>query len=379
MFGKLKSLISGKPPEQKKTDLPEIDWIPAEKNQWKVPVLDVRPVTQTMLSTSTNEACAANALSYGQDDGTSFAKENPEIQRTISADLSYRIDRILAPGALFIPGVMEHKWALYFHEGRILCIRSWLRKLVATAHVECGDGLAKVTSVQGAFTGEDEDDAFKVRTMDYLIRTHALGLLFPAPLPPDFDKSPKLAAMWCMNIFGNMALCATSQQVGGEVPKKPLRTHSLLHISVARGDIQTVEKHLASGLPVDILAADGLTPLHWAFAQKDTAMAEFLIRHGSPVDVRSAEGATPLMTEVQRGNREKINFLLARGADVNAVDLRGFSCLHRAAEFGNLELTRFLLERGARSDVNAQGHTPISLAEQRGYGEVVKLLESKKS
>ena len=140
-----------------------------------------------------------------------------------------------------------------------------------------------------------------------------------------------------------------------------------------------MEKHLASGLSVDILAADGLAPLHWAFAQKDTAMAEFLIRHGSPIDVRSAEGATPLMTEVQRGNHEKINFLLTRGADVNAVDLCGFSCLHQAAEFGNIELTRLLLERGARPDVNAQGHTPVSLAEQRGHGEVVKLLKSKQS
>jgi ankyrin repeat protein len=272
---------------------------------------------------------------------------------------------------------MEHKWALYFHEGRILCIRSWLRKLVVSARVECEDGFAKVVSIQGAFTGDDENDDFKMRTMDYLLRSHALGLLFPAPLPPDFDKAPKFAAMWCMNTFGKLALCATPHRIDAGIPERPLRTHSLLHISVARGDIRAVEGHLAAGLPVDLLAADGLAPLHWAFAQKDTAIAELLIGRGSPVDVRSAEGATPLMTEVQHGKRDKVSFLLDRGADVNAVDLRGFSSLHRAAEVGNLELTRLLLDRGARPDVNAQGHTPLSLAEQRGHGEVVNLLKSK--
>lgn len=377
MFDKFKRMMGGKPAEEKKSDLPDIEWVPAEKNQWKVPVLDVRPVTQTYLSTSTNPECAENAVSYGRDDGISFTKQTPDVQREISADLSYRIDRILAPGALFIPGVMEHKWALYFHGGRILCIRSWVRKLVVSAQVECGDGLARVVSIQGSFTGDNEDDDFKVRTMDYLLRSHALGLLFPVPLPPDFDKDPKFAAMWCMNTFGKLALCATPHRIDAGIPERPLRTHSLLHISVARGDTRAVEEHLAAGIPVDLLAADGLAPLHWAFAQKDTSMAELLIRRGSPVDVRSAEGATPLMTEVQHGNRDKVSFLLERGADVNAVDLRGFSSLHRVAEFGNLELTRLLLERGARPDVNAQGHTPISLAEQRGHGQVAALLRSK--
>jgi len=106
-------------------------------------------------------------------------------------------------------------------------------------------------------------------------------------------------------------------------------------------------------------------------------MAEFLIQHGSPVDVRSAEGATPLMTEVQAGKIENTKFLLDRGADANAVDLRGFSSLHRAAELGHVELTLLLLERGAHPDVMAQGHTPLSLAEKRGRGEIVKLLSRK--
>jgi ankyrin repeat protein len=154
-----------------------------------------------------------------------------------------------------------------------------------------------------------------------------------------------------------------------------LPTHSLLHIAVARGDIQAVEKHLEAGLPVDLLAADGLAPLHWALAQKSTTMPSFLIQHGSPADVRSAEGATPPMTEVQNGDVEKIKFLLDAGADPNAINHRGFSALHRAAEIGNVELTQFLLGRGARADVVVQGHTPPALAEKRGHAEILELLK----
>ena len=36
--------------------------------------------------------------------------------------------------------------------------------------------------------------------MDFLLRSHALGMVYPAPLE---------AAMWCFKMFGNLALCAT--------------------------------------------------------------------------------------------------------------------------------------------------------------------------
>lgn len=376
MFDKLKRFVQGNPKKEEGSKTPEIPWVPADKNPWHVPLLDVRPVTHQMLSTSRDPICAQNAISYGQDDGTGFAKESPEISRVHRVDLHYRVDRVLAPGALFIPSVMEHKWALYYHDGRILFIRSWQRKVVATADVDCHqDGVAHVTSLRGAFVSEDEEQEFAARTLDYLIRSHALGMVFPAPIPLEFEKSPELSATWCMNTFGNMAAFATPHRIDSEMPDKPLRTHSLMHIAVARGDTAATDAFLKTGLPIDLLAADGLAPLHWAFGRKDTTMAAFLLERGSPVDVRSAEGATALMTEVQSGDVAKIEFLIDAGADVNAVDLRGFNSLHRAAERGDANVVRLLLEHGAKIDMAAQGHTALSFAEKRGHAEVVKLLK----
>jgi hypothetical protein len=377
MFDKLKKFFQEKPAkQQERQEPPKVAWIPAEENPWRVPILDVRAVTHAMVSTSESPICATNAISYGRDDGTGFTNDLPEVSRLVPAELSYHIDQVLAPGALFLPSTMEHKWALYYHGGRILFIRSWLRKVWVTAQVECDtQGIAKLKSMQGGFLTPTEDPEFTIRMADFLIRSHALGIPSPAPFPIEYASSPEKAAMWCMSVFGKLAAFATPHQLEAGIPEKPLRTHSLVHIAVARGDINEVDRLLKMGLPVDLLAADGLAPLHWSFAQANMETAEFLIQRGSPVDVRSAEGATPLMTVTQSGEISKIRFLLDAGADVNAEDSRGFNALHRAAELGKVEVVRLLLERGAKKNSVAQGHTALSFAERRGHTEIVKMLK----
>ena len=152
-------------------------------------------------------------------------------------------------------------------------------------------------------------------------------------------------------------------------------TNSLLHIAVARGDFTQTKALLDAGVPVDLLARDGLTPLHWSFVRDDTAMASLLLERGSPVNAQSAEGATPLMNAVQARSLAQTTFLLDHGADPNAADARGFTALHRAAEMGEPTIVRLLLDRGASPHLEAQGHTPRSLAASRNEIAIVELLD----
>jgi hypothetical protein len=269
---------------------------------------------------------------------------------------------------------MEHKWAIFYHQRQIICIRSWTRQVRAVADVrDEGDSVA-ITAIRGTF-GEEEEPAFTARVLDYLLRSHALGEVYPVPLPPDAAASPDVAATWCFSWFGNRALFATPHEVTAPPPTGPLRTHSLLHMAVARGDAAATDRFLDSGLPVDLLAGDGLAPMHWAVARDDTAMLRLLLERGSPVDVRSSEGATPLMNAVQALSVEKVAFLLDQGADPDAADHRGFTALHRAAERGQIQIVELLLDRGASPDPQAQGHTPRSLAEARSETAVVERLD----
>lgn len=353
---------------------PSLSWIEAADSPWGVRVLDVRPVTLGMRSSSADPQCALNAVSFGQDDGSDFIGAAPSGPRVAGASLRFPIDRMLVDGALFIPRDMEHKWALFYHRGEIICVRSWLRKVQVVAHVEQRGDHVEITQLRGTFAAEDEDRDFTSRIMDYLLRSHALDTVYPAPLPAHLESDSRAAAIWCMSMFGSRALLATPHRFVRLDPDRPLRTHSLLHFAVARGNAAAIDRYLSAGVPVDLLAGDGLAPLHWALASEDPAILTLLLDRGSPVDVRSAEGATPLMNAVQSGSMEKVGFLLDHGADVNACDRRGFTALHRAAEMGNLAITQLLLDRGANANADAEGHTPRSLAEGRNRKDIVAVL-----
>src|SRR5690348_16868479 len=106
-------------PADRQIKLPAVSWIDGDSNPWGVPILDVRPVTGSMRSASKDPNCASNAISFTRDDGTGFIGVSPPVSRSTPAQFRYKIDRYLAPGALFIPSVMEHKWAIYFHGGKI--------------------------------------------------------------------------------------------------------------------------------------------------------------------------------------------------------------------------------------------------------------------
>jgi hypothetical protein len=328
-----------------------------------------------MLSTSADPQCATNAVSYGADDGTAFVGQAPDSSRIVEISLRFPIDGPLLDGVLFVPRAMEHKWALFFQQGELIVVRSWHRRVVLVARVEARAGHVEITQARGMLCSHDETPEFTARALDYLLRSHALGEVHPAPLLPGIEGDPKAAAMWCMSMFGNRAQVATPHAFARREPERPLRTHSRLHIAVARAQVDTIEACLQAGMPIDALAGDGLAPLHWALASPGNEIATLLLDRGASVDVRSEEGATPLMNAVQSASLEQATLLLDRGADADARDLRGFTALHRAAEMGHVDLVALLLARGASIEVEAEGHTPRSLARARERTEILAMFD----
>jgi len=273
---------------------------------------------------------------------------------------------------------MEHKWAIFCHGGQIICVRSWRRKVQVVARVEHRQDHVEIAQVRGAFTDEDEEPQFTIRALDYLLRSHALNMVYPAPLPFDAEADPKTAAIWLFSMFGNRALIATPHRFDRHDPDRPLRTHSLLHIAVARGNTSAIEGYLAAGVPIDLLAGDGLAPLHWALVSKDPAVMSLLLDRGASVDVRSAEGATPLMNAVQQGSVDKMYFLLDHGADVDARDQRGFTAAKDSASIlspqlrpPRIECARSL-ERPTHNACSTKQNRPASVQDSRSPSRVTQ-------
>ncbi|KAM9409986.1 arf-GAP with coiled-coil, ANK repeat and PH domain-containing protein 3b [Pholidichthys leucotaenia] len=105
-------------------------------------------------------------------------------------------------------------------------------------------------------------------------------------------------------------------------------------------------------------------------------MAEALA-HGADVHVASEEeeGKTPLIQAVIGGSLIACEFLLQNGADVNQRDMRGRGPLHHATYLGHTGQVCLFLKRGAsQTEVDEQGHDPLSIAVQAANADIVTLL-----
>jgi hypothetical protein len=89
---------------------------------------------------------------------------------------------------------MEHKWALYFHGGRVICVRSWQREVRLVAETRRVDDAIEVFRIHGSVLGDGEPAAFTIQALDFLLATHAMLLPWPAPLPPDGPAGDREAA-----------------------------------------------------------------------------------------------------------------------------------------------------------------------------------------
>jgi len=353
----------------------DVKWLDPTENRWGVPVLDLRPFVARTTVWTTEERYAANAASWGADDGRSFIGEHPPCNRETSARLAYPLRGPLADGILFSPQEMEHRWAMFLYDRRIFCIRSWTRELQLMAEIEVSGDYAIVTKITGAFFESPEDPALTARMFDCLMYTHALSTPYPAPLADEVAAEPHQAAATCFGLYGNLVLLATHHAFDRPVPDRPLRTFSMLHVATSRGDKRMIESQLQKGLPVDLLDNNGMAALHCAVHVDRPDLIAFLHKCGAQVDVGSEHhDATPLMIASELGRTECLKQLLELGADVGARDVRGFPAIHAAANTGHLQTVRLLLEHGAMANENVHGHTPRTLAQTHGHSDVLDLL-----
>jgi hypothetical protein len=351
----------------------ELSWIEAEENPWEHRLLDLRPFSQTMISTSENPLMATNAISYGGESGASFFGQRPGNNKTIEANISIKIDRALYPGVLFTPDTMEHKWAIYFDGEYLIFIRSWLREVFVVAKTIQKNNQLIIESITGEFT-TDESPEFTKAILNFILVSHAIGEIIPAPLPATFENDTNLAVKWAFSTYGNMAQFGVFSTDFLPIAESPLRTHSLLHIAVARGEISEIEDEFKKGTNLNVLAGDGLAPLHWSVASQNIDSMAKLLELGADPNGLTHEGATPIMNAVQSNKMDKVQLLLKSGAQINIQDDRGFTALHRAAERGHIEIVKFLLTNGADKSISSQGHTALSLAIMTNQNEIVELL-----
>jgi uncharacterized protein len=115
-----------------------------------------------------------------------------------------------------------------------------------------------------------------------------------------------------------------------------------------RGDLEQMQRLLASGAPVDETGGFGFTPLIWAAREGHASAVRLLLRHGANPELRAGvNGWTPLMHSVHKGQEAAALALVDGGAAVDVTDGNGTTALIMAAGYGYSDIVQGLLKRGA--------------------------------
>jgi len=402
-------LFGAKPAAVERPPGPRASWLPADKNRFGVPVLDLFSVTGNLVSTARDPQEAALSVSWNAKLVADLALDvaNPESR---ACDLRYTADPDLPDGWLFTPSVMEQKWAIAYRDRSIYMIRSWTGEVKAIGRTRRDHDCLVIDRIELA---GDALHVFgdSVETFDWLIRTHALGDL--APLPVDAQGAALLEGvpLSVFSQFGNVAACAatrwspppqsrplraigdlttaarTAQEArlsalvaaGASLDARcPVKGFTALHMAIVQRSVPIVKRLLELGADPNVLADRDTSALITAIVYRaPLEILDLLAKHGAVATTPNADRFGLLHVIAETDHAEYLPWALARGLDLEAHTRHGYTPLHTAAALGHVATLRALLAAGAdRSAKSASGQTARDVAIEEAKPASLKALDS---
>ncbi|KPP77962.1 ankyrin repeat and protein kinase domain-containing protein 1-like [Scleropages formosus] len=151
--------------------------------------------------------------------------------------------------------------------------------------------------------------------------------------------------------------------------------NSLLHYTVASGDLESVKKVIELGAMVDAQSSRGYTPLIVGVLYKSHEICSLLLKCGANPNLGDSDCWTALHFASQNGDERMVRLLLDRTAEPDSKEKEGWMPLHLAAQNGHENVVRVLLPRLSNADQpTADGRTALHLAARHGHLGIVQLL-----
>ena len=144
-----------------------------------------------------------------------------------------------------------------------------------------------------------------------------------------------------------------------------------LHNAAHHGHSQVVRKLITYHANVNILDAQGWTPLAWGIASDDLKTVEVLLANGADLKRMTSPYSSPLHISVAKGNLAITKALISYGAKLNhpiviAEDESNFTPLHLAATNNFPEIADLLIKKGADITVKtSKGKTVMDIINER--------------
>lgn len=146
----------------------------------------------------------------------------------------------------------------------------------------------------------------------------------------------------------------------------------------SESDSRQLSIMLHSGLDLQVVNADGLTPLHVACKMGNEQAASLLVYYGAKLDARAIrDDATPLILACRAESEGIAKLLVDSNASLSAHDSSGNTALHVSVLAGNEGLVMFVLrssDQSLLSQKNNEGETSLHIAAKLGYLGIVRSL-----
>jgi hypothetical protein len=198
-------------------------WLAAADSPFGIEVLDCSAFADGMISTTGAPGIAERFLELRDDDGSGLRGSEPQDARALPASLTYHLAAPWRPGPLFRAPAMEVKWDVSLHDDTLYLTRSWTGSLEFRARVSRPQaGRAVVSDLVAAGSWAAHGAVHAAAMLDFVVRSHVLGLVVPHPLPPGPEDDPQRLAMLSFSLCGRLGRYGVRGDTAGVAPVRSL-------------------------------------------------------------------------------------------------------------------------------------------------------------
>lgn len=190
-----------------------------ESNPFNKKILDIRALTQTMLSWTKDESVARLFLRLRESIGQELINAEIYGSKTVEVYLVYPHNGSKIEGAAYKAKCMEDKWDIYSWNGIIYFTRSWTGEIIYKAYINVTDTDFSIYKIEyHPDEYNSQDISFVESNVHFLIKTLAFGIIYPHKVPATL-LTEKDIALYSFNQFGHNCWYATFEDIIDTVVK----------------------------------------------------------------------------------------------------------------------------------------------------------------